>query len=171
MEQFNAIIRKHKFVIIIFVVSITLLLSSAICIGLSNFNLTLPTVGTVKTIGVEACWDQNLENNVETIDWNTIWPGLTKNVTLYIRSASNVKTFLNLNTSNVYPAIFSEYLTLSWNYDGTPLDPNEIIQVTLFLSASTDGSLTRYLVTNKVKDFSIDINIAAYEYGYESRIS
>lgn len=160
------LLRRHKktFLLILIVSIVTVIISSAISIWLSRFhNLTLPTIGIIKTIGVEAYWDPNCENKTETIDWDTIWPGSTKNVTFYIRSVSNVKTVLHLNTSNISPANISEYFSLSWNYDGTPLNPDEIIQVTLFLSASTDDSLTRYLITNKVKDFSIDIHIVAYE--------
>jgi hypothetical protein len=169
MKLFNslfALLRQHKktLLLILIVSTTTILTNTAISMWLSNFhNLTLPTIGTIKTIGVEAYWDPNCENKTETIDWNTVWPGSTKNVTLYIRSVSNVKTALHLNTSNITPANVSEYLNLSWNYDGTPLNPDGIIQVTLFLSASGDYSFARYLATNKVKDFSIDIHIVAYE--------
>ena len=169
MKFFNSFLvtlRRHKksLLLILIVSTATMLISSAISIWLSDFhNLTLPTIGNIKTIGVEAYWDPNCENRTETIDWNTVWPGSTKNVTLYIRSVSNVKTTLHLNTSNITPANISEYLNLSWDYDGTPLNPNEIIQVTLFLSASDDKSFSRYLIDNDVTDFNIDIHIVSYE--------
>ncbi|TRZ53934.1 MAG: hypothetical protein D4S01_00415 [Dehalococcoidia bacterium] len=169
MKLFNslfALLRQHKktLLLILIVSTATILISSAISIWLSNFhNLTLPTIGTIKTIGVEAYWDPNCENKTETIDWDTVWPGSTKNVTLYIRSVSNVKTALHLNTSNITPSNISEYLNLSWNYDGTPLNPDGIIPVTLFLSASSDKSFSRYLIANNVTDFSIDIHVVAYE--------
>jgi len=169
MRLFNfffTFLRQHKktLLLILIVSTATVLISSAISIWFSDFhNLTLPTIGTIKTIGVEAYWDPNCENKTETIDWNTVWPGSTKNVTLYIRSVSNVKTALHLNTSNITPANISEYLNLSWDYDGTPLNTDEIIQVTLFLSASDDKSFSRYLIDNDVTDFNIDIHIVAYE--------
>ena len=169
MKLFNfffTFLRQHKkTLLLIFIVSTaTVLISSAISILLSDFhNLTLPTIGNIKTIGVEAYWDPNCENKTETIDWNTLWPGTTKNVTLYIRSVSNVKTTLHLHTSNITPPNISEYLNLSWNYDGTTLNPNEIIQVTLFLSASDDKSFSQYLIANDVTEFNIDIHIVAYE--------
>jgi len=169
MKLFNSLFtlfRRHKknLLLILIVSTATILISSAVSIWLSNFhNLSLPTIGTIKTIGVEAYWDSNLENKTETIDWDTVWPGSTKNVTLYMRSVSNVKTTLHLNTSNINPANVSEYLNLSWNYDGSLLNPDEIIQVTLFLSASGDKSFTRYLIANEVTDFSIDIHIVAHE--------
>lgn len=169
MKLFNfffTLLRQHKktLLLILLVSTATILISSAISIWLSSFhNLTLPTIGTIKTVGVEAYWDPNCENKTETIDWNTIWPGSTKNVTFYIRSVSNVKTAIRLHTSNITPANVSEYLNMSWNYDGTPLNPDEIIQVTLFLSASGDKSFSRYLIANDITDFGIDIHIVAYE--------
>jgi len=166
LNSLFALLRQHKktLLLILIVSTATILISSAISIWLSNFhNLTLPTIGTIKTIGVEAYWDPNCENKTETIDWDTVWPGSTKNVTLYIRSVSNVKTALHLNTSNITPSNISEYLNLSWNYDGTPLNPDGIIPVTLFLSASSDKSFSRYLIANNVTDFSIDIHVVAYE--------
>jgi hypothetical protein len=169
MKLFNSLftlLHRHKktILLILIVSTATVLISSAISMWFSNFhNLSLPTIGTIKTVGVEAYWDSNLENKTETIDWETVWPGSTKNVTLYIRSVSNVKTVLHLNTSNISPPSISEYLNLSWNYDETPLNPDGIIQVTLFLSASGDKSFSRYLIANNVISFSIDIHIVAYE--------
>jgi len=61
------------------------------------------------------------------------------------------------------PAGISEYLTLSWNYDATSLNPDEIIPVTLSLSTSIDKSFIRYLITNDITEFSIDIHIAAHD--------
>ncbi len=166
LNSLLSLLRRHKksLLLILVVSTATMLISSAISIWLSNFhNLSIPAIGTIKTIGVEAYWDPNLENKTETIDWGTMWPNSTKNVTLYILSVSNVKTILHLNTSNINPANISEYFNLYWNYDETPLNPNETIQVTLFLSASDDKSFSRYLIANDVTDFSIDIHIVAYE--------
>jgi hypothetical protein len=162
---FAILSRNKKTLLLIFVVStVTLLISSAISIWLSNFhNLTVPTVGTIKTVGVEAYWDPNRENRTETIDWGTLWPGLTRNATLYIRSVSNVKTTLNLSTSDSVPAEVSEYLNLSWDYSGALINPDGTIQVTLFLSATRDESFIRYLIDNHVTNFSINIHIVAHE--------
>ena len=169
MKAFKALFdflrRYKKTLMLIFVVSTsTLLVSSAISIWLSDFhNLTVPTVGTIRTIGVEAYWDQGTENKTETINWDTMWPGLTKNFTLYIRSVSNVETILHMEITNVIPSPVSEYLNVTWNYNGTIIDTDEVIEVTLFLSASNDISFTQYLVTNKVTDFSFEIHFIAQE--------
>jgi len=36
------------------------------------FNVKIPSLGTIKTLGVEAYWDRNLEKKTETIDWGMI---------------------------------------------------------------------------------------------------
>lgn len=156
---------SKKTILLMLIVAIaSIIVTTTIAIMVSNIsNLHIPSLGTVKTIGCEAYWDPNCENKTERIDWGTMWPGSSENVTLYIRSVSNVKTTIHLNTSNLNPANISDYLNLSWNYDGTPLNPDGIIQVTLFLSASNDDSFSRYLIANKVKDFSLDIHIVASE--------
>ena len=117
----------------------------------------------MKTVGVEAYWDPNRENKTETIDWGMVYPGSSKNVTFYIQSVSNLETILNLSTTNWNPANISNYMNLTWSYDGTPLSPGEVIQLTLTLSASPSDSFRNYLYAKEVKDFSFDIVIAASE--------
>lgn len=169
MKLFNSLstfLRQHKKTLLLIVITslTTVMTSSVASMWLNDFhNLTLPTIGTIKTVGVEAYWDPHCENRPETIDWDTMWPGTTKNVTLYIRNVSNVKTTLQLSASNIIPTDISEYLNLSWNYDGTPLNPNEVIQVKLFLSTSDGKSFSQYLIDNDVTNFNIDIYILASE--------
>lgn len=168
MKHFNSLfdIRRYKktFLIIIFVSTLTLLISSALSIWLSSFhNLSVPSVGTVKTIGVEAYQDKNCKNKTEKIEWGVLWPGIETSVTLYIRSISNVKTSLQLNASNITPAAISEYVTLTWDYDGKPLGPGRLIKLTLFLSTSSNEEFTEYLQANYVTKFNIDVHIVAFE--------
>lgn len=126
-------------------------------------NFHVSSLGTIKTLGVEAYWDRDLENKTEIIYWETIHPGLSKNVTLYLQSISNVETTLYLNSTNWNPANISNYMNLSWNYNGTTIHPSEIIQVTLTLSASYSNAFLLYLITNDVKEFSFEIIIGTQE--------
>jgi hypothetical protein len=165
-NSFSAFLRRQKkILLLIFVVAATTtLITSAISLWFSNFhNLTLPSVGTIKTIGVEAYWDSDCENKTEFIDWDLMQPGSTKNVSLYIRSVSNVETILDLFAANFTPAGISEYITLSWNYNGNVLKPNGLINLTIFLAVSNEYSFAQYLAVNEVKNFSLDIHIVPYE--------
>jgi len=154
---------SKKTVLLILIVAVaSIAITTTISILLSKIdNLNVPSLATVKTIGVEAYWDPNCENKTETIDWGAIWTGSSTNKTFYIRSVSNFEATLNLNATNWNPANISNYISLSWSYDGKPLNPGEIIQVTLTLSASSSDSFLHYLIANSVKDFSFDILIAA----------
>ena len=156
---------QWKTALLILIVALTsIALSTLASIALQRIsNLHIPSIGNIKTLGVEAYWDINLENKTESMDWGTISPRTSKNVTLYIRSISNLKTMLFLNATNWNPANISNYLSLSWNYNGTIIRPGEIIQVTLTPSASSHFTFIRYLIINDVKQFSIDIFINTSE--------
>jgi len=156
---------KRAILLITLTAVITLIISSIISIWLSKVtNLNVPSFGTIRTLGVQGYWDKNLENKTETFDWGTIWPGASKNVTIYLRSISNIETTLYLNTTNWNPTNISDYVNLTWNYDETTIRPNEIIGVTLTLSASSSYSFILYLIANDVKQFSFDIIISTQEY-------
>lgn len=149
-------------VIIVAVVSITV--SSLIAMHLSSFsNFSVPSFGTIKTIGVEVYWDSNLSNKTERIDWGTSLPGSTKNVTLYIQSASNLEVTLNLSIDNWQPDDLADYLNIFWDYNGTSLAPDESTPVTLSMSTSSSTSMVRYLIENNVQNFNFDIHFVAVE--------
>jgi hypothetical protein len=157
--------RSKKTLLLIVIVAVaSVAVSNLIAILLSKVdNLTIPALGNIKTIGVEAYWDPNCENKTEVLDWGTIWISSSTNVTLYIRSISNYKVTLNLNATNWMPANISDYMTLSWDYNETLLNPGEIIPVTLTLSTSFSNSFISYLIANDVKNFNFDISIVASE--------
>ena len=158
---------KKTLLLIVTVSTLTILISSTVAIWLSDFhNLTLPTVGTIRTVGVEAYWDPDLENRTETIHWETLRPGSTKNVTLYVLSVSNVKTVLNIFPTDISPGSVSKYIDFSSDYDGTPLNPGGVINLTLFLSISDERSFIIYTITNEVTDFSFDIHLVANEQNF-----
>jgi len=156
---------KNKILLITITAVITLIISSIIALWLSKVTkLNIPSLGTIRTLGVEAYWDSDLTNKTQTINWGTIYPGSSQNVTLYIRSISNIETTLNLNTTNWNPTNLSNYMNLTWNYNGTTIHPSEIIQVTLTLSASSSFNFINYLITNNIKQFNFDIIISTSEY-------
>jgi hypothetical protein len=76
---------------------------------------------------------------------------------------SNV-TFQNSNGKNVTedPPIENPLL-LTWNYNGTPLNPKEEIFVTVTLMISSDQKFIDYIINNDVKQFFFDIIIKPAE--------
>jgi hypothetical protein len=109
----------------------------------------ISNVGSLKTIGIGAYWDENLTDKVNLIDWERLEPGAQNNVAIYFHNEGDFAVTLSESTSNWNPPVASNYLTLSWNYNGQTIEAGENLQVTLTLSVSTN-------VTG-VTDFNFDI--------------
>ena len=144
-------------VAIISVASTTLV---SILLSESDSDVYLPSLGTIKTIDVEIYWDPNGENKRETLSWDEIKTG-TVNTTVYVKSVSNFRVTLNLNITDWNPVEISDYLTISWDYNGTLINPGEIIPVTMTLSASSSDAFINYLVENEINRFDVAIHIVA----------
>ena len=98
--------------------------------------ILLHNVGNVKAINVGIYWDGGCTNEVSLIDWGIIEPGTTENVTVYILNAGNSNVMLSMNTTNWSPSSASNYITLSWDYEGQSIGPSQVLQTTLTLSMS-----------------------------------
>lgn len=107
--------------------------------------------GNLRVDGVGVYQDANCSAAVEYLDWGTLEPGSTKNITLYVRNEGNNAAALFLATDNWSPVNASSYMALSWNYNGRMLSPKENIGIVLTLSVSS-------AVVNIV-DFSFDVII------------
>jgi hypothetical protein len=115
---------------------------------------TVSNAGTVMAIGVGVYWDNECTNAISSIDWGVLEPGLSKNVTCYIRNEGNSVSTLSMYTSNWNPPELAEEdspITLSWNYSGQSINPDEVIQVTFTLSVSAG--------IEGITSFSFDITI------------
>jgi len=110
--------------------------------------------GSVKSVGVGVYWDSNCTDRVSSIDWGTVEPGSTRNVTVYVRNEGNVPVSLQLNTSNWSPVNASSFVGLSWEYGGESVGPMDVVEVVLVLSVA-------YKLD--VSEFSFDILIVGRE--------
>ncbi len=164
---------SYKTVILIAIVAIISVASTtlvSIMLSDSDYDVYVPSLGTIKTIEVETYWDQNGENKRETLSWGEIkieklnWDEIKidpLNTTVYVKSVSNFIVTLNLNITDWNPVEISDYLTISWDYNGTLIKPGEIIPVTMTLSASSTDAFIYYLVENEIKRFDVVIHIVA----------
>jgi hypothetical protein len=114
-------------------------------------NRTMPSVGEVKAIGVGIYWDQSYTTEVSSIEWGIIEPGSSKSVTVYIRNEGNSVANLTMNTSNWNPANASDYIDLSWDYQGQVINVDEVLEVTFTLIVSSE--------IQGISSFSFDIVI------------
>ena len=166
---------RKTVLLVLIVATITILLSALISTWISGItNLKVPSIGTIRTLGVDAYGGDinTTQNGQKFIDWGIIYPGTATNRSFYIRNKSNIEITLNLTKANLtyidsngknVTSPDQSYLNLTWNYNDTPLSPNEVIYVTLTLHASPDQSFIDYLITNNVREFSFDIYICPSE--------
>jgi len=98
--------------------------------------VTLPNLGTVKAMGVGVYWDSGCSNSVTSVNWGTVSPGSTNDVTVYIKNEGNAAETLSSTAENWNPSGASAYMSLSWDYAGQVVDVGDVVQVTLSLSVS-----------------------------------
>jgi hypothetical protein len=105
-------------------------------------------------IGVGVYWDGNCTDSVVEIDWGTIQPGSTVNVTVFVKNEGNQAISLNITAENWSPIETTSYMTFSSNYMGQTINVREILQVTLSLTTSSNIEE----ITSFSFDISVDIN-------------
>jgi len=113
--------------------------------------VTLPNMGTIKAIGVGVYRESSCTNSVTSIDWGTVEPGSTNDVTVYIKNEGTAGETLSSTAENWDPSTASAYMSLMWDYGGQVIDVDEVVPVTLSLSVSAS-------VTG-ITSFSFDIVI------------
>lgn len=121
--------------------------------GVLLHSVTLPSEGTVKAIGVGVYWDSSCSDPVSLIDWDTIEPGATESVNVYVRNEGNASVTLSLDTESWNPSTASSYMSLDWDYAGQVIDVDGVVGLTLSLSVSD--------TIEGITSFSFDIIIMA----------
>lgn len=97
-----------------------------------------PHTGTIVAIGAEVYKDVNCTQPLSQFEWGFVEPNETAYQVCYIKSTSNVNSTLTFTIENWNPENSSNYLTLSWNYDNSTLQPNEVIEVTFSLRVDSE---------------------------------
>jgi hypothetical protein len=105
----------------------------------------------LKVVGVDVYQDSALTVPVVSIDWGMLEPGENKNYSCYIVNRSNVPIVLSLATENWQPTNASQFITLTWNYDGEHISIGGFapVTLTLYIDPATMG----------ITSFSFDITI------------
>ena len=90
------------------------------------------------TIEVDTFSDPDCLNPITSVNWGVIEAGGTSTSTIYLLNNGNVDTVVYLESHNWVPYETSNYMVLSWDYDGTSLAPGEIRAINVFLHVSSD---------------------------------
>jgi hypothetical protein len=114
---------------------------------------TVSNAGTVRAFGVGVYRDSKCTNALVSIDWGTLEPGSSEDVTCYVRNELSSVSTLSMYTSNWSPLNASDYMSLTWDYGGQSIEVDEVAQVTFTLSVDTS--------IEGITNFSFDITIVA----------
>jgi hypothetical protein len=126
---------KRKILPLMVMVSIAV----ATCVAaLLTSETRVPSVGTVRTVGVEAFWDINCTSRVIEINWGIVEPGYHVNATIYLKNKGNTPITLSLHTENWTPSNASSYITLNWDYASQTVDAGAVIEINLTLAVSSN---------------------------------
>jgi len=147
--------KKHK-LSLFFCALLLILIGATIATYLKSY--TVNAKGRVVGIRVEIYQDANATIPLTLIDWDFIEPNETKSYVCYVKSKSNVPAYLTLTTESWNPINASEYIFLTWNYDNSTLEPEELREITfsLYVDINISG----------IDAFSFDIVVTAQKIGF-----
>ena len=151
-------------VALIFSFSIATWLSSDDYVPNEDYDRTVPTTGTIKVQGLEI-YGGDIKYNPAAkalyVDWGELTLGVYKNSSFYVKSNSTVDVELALNVTDWEPPGIEDYLSISWDYNGTLLSPTQEIFVTVTMEVASSSEFIDFLIENEVIDFGFDITVYA----------
>jgi len=115
-------------------------LGSLSTVAVQNWTQHIENRATVKVVGVGVYKDINFTVSVTSIDWGIVEPGENKNFSAYVVNRSNVPVTLSMTTENWNLANASEFITLTWDYDGSQIAVDGYVYVTLLLAVDSATS-------------------------------
>lgn len=123
--------------------------------GLLSAVFPIGATGRVVTMNINVYWEAECANKISSIDWQTLEPGGSRIVTIYVKNTGDVPMSLGLSTDNWSPQNAEPYIGLFWDYTGRILQPGDVVRVllTLMISENVQG----------VANFSFDILITGTE--------
>ncbi len=93
--------------------------------------------GIIASTVVGVYSDSGCTVRLTSIDWGTLYPGENRSVVVYVKNEGTVPITLSLSATNWNPAAASNYMTLSWDYNGGALPVNASMLTTLTLKVSS----------------------------------
>ncbi|GAI06530.1 unnamed protein product, partial [marine sediment metagenome] len=102
---------------------------------------TFSSTGAIQiqtTAGIGVYFDAQGNTPLTSVSWGTLQPGGSQSVICYIKNEGSAATTLSLETSNWSSTAAETYLDLSWNYNGNPINPDAVVQITLTLTVAAN---------------------------------
>jgi hypothetical protein len=112
-----------------------------LCLAALMYQARIPASGTVKAVGLEVCEDSACTLQLEHVDWGLLASGESESVTCYVKSDSNVDAELFLTSESWEPTAAADFITVSWDREGTVLAAGAVApaELTLHVDAAISG--------------------------------
>lgn len=106
---------------------------------------TTSSNGTLTTVNVAVYSDNPCTQNCTSISWGTLHPGTTNTTVVYVKNTGSLPIILSMTAESWAPTNADNYLTATWDQEGTVLQADEQVTATLTLTAEADtGDLTDF---------------------------
>jgi hypothetical protein len=130
-------------IVIFTAMGLVLTYSTAGLISFQNANSTvnrqLPSSGNIAAINVGLYANSACTQEIESIDWGDIAPGTSVNKIIYLKNTGTTDIELSMTTNNWNPSIANGPITITWNREGTLLEPSAVTSATLTLETLEDA--------------------------------
>ena len=128
-----------RFSAIILLVAIVSVVTVA---GIGVIRRSIPSTGRVfiVSLGVDVFWDPECISQVSEVDWGTLEPDDSKNVSVYVKNTGNKALILSMNTADWAPATAETYIMVAWDAEGAQISEGDVVKVSIVLSVSAGVS-------------------------------
>ena len=102
---------------------------------------TITNTGTIQALNLGVYQDSACTQPLSTVNWGTLRPATSANVTIYVKNTGNAAITLNMTVTAWSPSTASSYITLTWDRQNQQLTPGSSVPalLTLAVSASVNG--------------------------------
>ncbi len=134
--RFKNINRGAIIIFILTIMAISLTFTTYAALSVSQSVSSTGSINVSPNLGVYS--DIFCQNTTSIINWGNITPGVNITRVVFIKNTgTGVSLALNMSTSNWNPTVANGPIAISWNQEGTRLNPGQSVAATLKLSASS----------------------------------
>ena len=89
------------------------------------------------TVEIDVYSDQACTQTLTSINWGSIEAGDSSNIDVYVKNAGDSNIILSLDTGNWTPSNVSSYSSVTWDYDGSQISPDQVEHIVITLSVDS----------------------------------